>query len=83
MAFGVGTGDWGDNEAFSNWFPGEEFNVEKISDTTVCKDTGQPHSLTDKIHKYKLPKNLKWCKECGAIIMEKDGLVALPYRDIK
>jgi hypothetical protein len=38
MAFGVGTGDWGDNEAFSNWFPDDkpdkmEAVLEKLQDS--------------------------------------------------
>ena len=60
-----------------------KLKVKLISDTTMCQTTKAPHSLVSKIHKYKLPKDLQWCKECGAIIMQKDGLVSLPNRDAK
>jgi len=39
MAFGVGTGDWGDDEAFSNWFPDDikpedmEILLEQLQDS--------------------------------------------------
>ena len=139
MAFGVGTGDWGDDmpfgideeidpdivycticdekmkdfyttffrdavgrkrygaicedcrnqekmdEAARKLFKAQGINPDEIkitleSDTTKCI-TGEPHKPVTKIHKYKLPKKMKWCEQCGAILMEDDGLISFPKRD--